>query len=71
LRIKKEVKMNGQKLRDMRKARDKTLRQVSVESGVTETQIRNIETGVTENPSIATLVSLAKALSCEITDFLD
>jgi transcriptional regulator with XRE-family HTH domain len=55
----------------MRKARDKTLRQVSVESGVTETQIRNIETGVTENPSIATLVSLAKALSCEITDFLD
>ncbi len=62
--------MNGQKLRDMRKARDKTLRQVSIESNVTESQIRNIEMGVTKNPSVDTLLSLAKALDCEITDFL-
>lgn len=63
--------MNGQKLREMRRAREKTLRQVSIESGVTETQIRNIESGVTKNPSIDTLLGLAKALNCEITDFLD
>jgi transcriptional regulator with XRE-family HTH domain len=63
--------MNGQKLRDMRKAREKTLRQVSIESGVTESQIRNIEMGITKNPSVDTLLSLAKALNCEITDLLD
>lgn len=63
--------MNGQKLREMRRVCEKTLRQVSIESGVTETQIRNIEMGVTENPSINTLINLAKALNCEVTDFLD
>lgn len=63
--------MNGQKLREMRKTRNKTLRQVSIESGVTETQIRNIEKGFTKNPSIDTLAGLARALDCEISDFLD
>lgn len=63
--------MDGIKLRELRRAREKTLRQVSIESGVTESQIRNIESGVTKNPSIDTLLGLAKALNCEITDFLD
>lgn len=63
--------MNGQKLRDIRKESGKTLRQISFESNVTESQIIQIETGVTKNPRIDTLMNLAKALGCEIKDFLD
>ena len=63
--------MNGKKLRDLRKNSGKTLREISYASGVTQTQIINIENGTTENPKIDTLISLAKALDCDIKDFLD
>ena len=63
--------MNGDKLRELRKASGKTLRQISIESDVTESHIRNIEMGLTKNPCISTLIGLAKALNCEITYFLD
>ncbi len=63
--------MNGEKLRDIRKGSGKTLRQISIAANVTESQIIQIETGVTKNPRIDTLVNLAKALDCDIKDFLD
>ena len=62
--------MNGKKLTELRKASGKTLRQISFEADVTETQIRNLELGVTTNPRIETLMGLAKALGCQITDLL-
>lgn len=62
--------MDGSKLREIRKASGKTLRQISFESNVTESQIIQIETGQTQNPRIDTLLGLAKALNCEISDFL-
>lgn len=63
--------MNGQKLRELRKASGKTLRQISYEADVTQNQIIQIETGKTENPRIGTLLALANALDCDIKDFLD
>lgn len=63
--------MNGKKLYEIRKKSGKTMRQISIESGVTEGQIRNIESGVTRNPRIETLAALAKVLSCEVIDFMD
>jgi transcriptional regulator with XRE-family HTH domain len=63
--------MNGQKLRDIRKKSGKTLRQISFESDVTESQIIQIENGTTKSPKIDTLMNLAKALDCDIKDFLD
>lgn len=63
--------MNGEKLRKLRKESGKTLRQISIAADVTESQIIQIENGVTKNPRIDTLMNLAKALDCEITDFLD
>ena len=63
--------MNGEKLREIRKESGKTLRQISIAADVTESQIIQIETGVTKNPRIDTLMNLAKALDCDIKDFLD
>ena len=63
--------MNGKKLREIRKESGKTLRQISIAADVTESQIIQIETGVTKNPRIDTLMNLAKALDCDIKDFLD
>lgn len=63
--------MNGEKLRKIRKESGKTLRQISIEADVTESQIIQIENGVTKNPRIDTLMNLAKALDCDIKDFLD
>lgn len=62
--------MDGVKMRELRKASGKTLREVSIESDVTEAQILNIESGKTQNPGIATLVAIAHALGCEVGDFL-
>lgn len=63
--------MNGEKLREIRKESGKTLRQISIAADVTENQIIQIENGVTKNPRIDTLMNLAKALDCDIKDFLD
>lgn len=63
--------MNGQKLRAIREASGKTLRQISYESDVTQTQIYNLENGITTNPRIETLQKLARVLGCEISDFLN
>ena len=63
--------MDGQKIRDMREERGLTRRQVSYQSGVTEGQLLMIETGRTENPRINTLISIARVLDCEISDFLN
>ena len=63
--------MNGEKLRELRKESGKTLRQISIESGITHQQILNIESGETKDPRIDTLMKLAQAIGCEVSDFLD
>ena len=63
--------MNGEKLREIRKESGKTLREISIAADMTQNQILNIESGATKNPKIDTLMNLAKALDCDIKDFLD
>lgn len=63
--------MDGTKMRELRKASGKTLREVSIESDVTEAQILNIENGSTASPRITTLVAIARAIGCKVGDFLD
>ena len=62
--------MDGKRMREMRRRSHKTLRQISIESNVTENQILNIETGRTDNPGIVTLAALASAMGCSVQDFL-
>lgn len=63
--------MDGKRMREMRRRSHKTLRQISIESNVTENQILNIETGRTDNPGIVTLTALASAMGCSVSDFLE
>ena len=62
--------MDGMRLRELRHRSGKTLRQVSIESGVTENQILSIETGKTENPGIVTLAAIASAIGCRVGDLV-
>ena len=71
-RVAKEVKhMDGQKLRELRKASGKTLRQISYESGVTENTILSIESGQQQNSRMQTILAICSAIGCSITDIID
>lgn len=62
--------MNGKKLRELRRASGKTLRQISFESGVTEQAILNAEVN-RHLPRIDTLLAICKAIGCSISDVVD
>lgn len=62
--------MDGMRLRRLRHESGKTLRQVSIDSGVTENQILSIESGRTENPGIMTLAAIASAIGCKVGDLV-
>lgn len=62
--------MNGQRLRELRKASGKTLREISYESGVTENTILNIESGQQQNSRMQTLLAICSAIGCSITDII-
>lgn len=62
--------MNGQKLRELRRASGKTLRQISFESGVTEQAILNAEVN-RHLPRIDTLLAICKAIGCSLDDIID
>lgn len=62
--------MNGKKLRALRRASGKTLRQISYECGVVETQIMNIEAGKSQ-PRVNTLLAICKAIGCSVSDVVD
>lgn len=63
--------MNGQKLRELRRASGKTLRQISYESGVTENTILSIESGQQQNSRMQTILAICSAIGCSITDIID
>lgn len=62
--------MDGQKLRELRKASGKTVREISYESGVTQDTIFRIERGENPNTAVTTLLSICSAIGCSITDIL-
>ncbi|EEE17089.1 hypothetical protein IV60_GL001431 [Lancefieldella rimae] len=62
--------MNGQKLRELRKASGKTVREISYESGVTQDTIFRIERGENPNTAVTTLLAICSAIGCSITDVL-
>lgn len=63
--------MDGQKLRELRKASGKTLRQISYESGVTENTILSIESGQQQNSRLQTLLAICNAIGCSLDDIID
>jgi len=60
----------GRRVRELRQERGWTVEDASERFGIEPAHIRRIEAGRT-NPSLATLVSIARALSTELADLLD
>lgn len=56
------------KLREIRKARGLSVANLSDKSGVSVSYLHNLENGHKNNPTLATLVSLTKALNCKMED---
>ncbi len=62
--------MNGQRLRELRKACGKTVREISYESGVTQDTIFRLERGDNPNAALSTLLAICSAIGCSITDII-
>jgi len=65
-----EGKVFGKRLREMREARGETLRSLADAAGLTHPYIAEMESG-RKVPSLTTLIRLAIALECEVTDLVD
>ena len=59
------------RLRELRRSKGMTQEELSDKSGVTRTTIWKLETGEEEVSTTKTLLSLAKALDCNVGDFFD
>lgn len=61
----------GGKIKKIRKERNLTLRALAKKSGISSfSYIRNIEEEIVKDPSISTVVKLAKALETSIDDLV-
>lgn len=60
----------GRRVRELRQDRGWTVEEAAERFGIEPAHVRRIEAGRT-NPSLATLVSIARALSTELADLLD
>ncbi|MGO9838956.1 MAG: helix-turn-helix domain-containing protein [Polyangiaceae bacterium] len=65
--FRRTVAQLGKRLRELRQARGWTVEEASERYGVEPAHVRRIEAGRT-NPSLATLLSIADALSIELAD---
>ena len=60
----------GRRVREQRQDRGWTVEEASERFGIEPAHVRRIEAGRT-NPSLATLVSIARALSLDLNDLFD
>ena len=57
-------------LRDLRLKRGLTQQELAAKTGIGQGVISGIESGATQNPRFDTVVKLAEALDCSLSDFL-
>jgi transcriptional regulator with XRE-family HTH domain len=65
-----EAVVFGQRLRELREKRGETVRSLAELTGMSYPYISEMENGV-KVPSLTTLLRLAVALECEVTDLVD
>lgn len=63
--------MNGQKILEEREARNLSVREVAIKTGLTEQTIREIEKGRNKNPTIHTVMSLCNFYGISLLDVMD
>lgn len=61
--------MGLEKIKDIRKSRGITIDELSEKSGVPVSTIKKISAGITKNPNLETVRSIARALNCTLDDF--
>ncbi|GIW49165.1 MAG: hypothetical protein KatS3mg079_641 [Caloramator sp.] len=59
------------RIKELRKKRNMTQRQLALISGVAKSYINELESGKYNNPSAEVLCKLAKALRCSINELVD
>lgn len=62
--------MNEKKLHDAREAKQLSVREVAIETGLTEQTIREIEKGRNKNPTISTVKTLCDFYEIPISEVL-
>ena len=65
-----EAEVFGARLRELREERGETLRSLGEASGISYVFIGDMERGV-KVPSLTTVIRLAIALDCKVTDLID
>ncbi|RXJ04049.1 XRE family transcriptional regulator [Anaerobacillus alkaliphilus] len=63
--------MNGESIRELRKKKRMSIDQLSDLSGVSKSYISYIERGLQNNPSIAVIEKISKALDVQLVDLIE
>lgn len=63
--------MGLDKINEIRKNRRLTIEELAVKSGVPLSTVKKICAGITTNPNLDTVISLAQALDCTIDELAD
>lgn len=63
--------MLGKKVRELRKAKKLSQRDVSLETGLTERTLYNIESGASTNPTLKTIKVLADFYDVPVSELLE
>lgn len=63
---------DGRKIKELRQERCLTLRKLAALSGISSfSYIRNIEEGIVKDPSISTIIKLARAFDVSMDELID
>lgn len=62
--------MDFKKLKSLRKEQNLTQTELSEKAGVGKVTISRLESGVLKESNVSTLLKIAKALGCEVTDII-
>ena len=68
-RAERVAQLFGERLRELRDKRGETVRSLAEKAGMSFTYINDLERGI-KTPTLATIVRLALALRCKVTDLV-
>jgi transcriptional regulator with XRE-family HTH domain len=68
-RAERVAQLFGERLRELRDKRGETVRSLADRAGMSFTYINDLERGI-KTPTLATIVRLALALRCKVTDLV-
>lgn len=70
MKLQREAVVFGERLRELREKRGETVRSLAEKMGMSFAYLSEMERGV-KVPSLTTIIRLAIALDCKVTDLVD